>query len=293
MDAQALANVLWASATLGMMPEGKTWAALEGAAVRVAPDMNPQELANVLWAISTLGRMPEGKTWAALEGAAVRVAPDVNPQELANTLWSCTTLSTLRDVNLPSSYATMWELVCDMGAPDFIDEGLRMLFHAHLMHVYFLSSHVTANVSTPGWLTVEARDAWMRSVSDDNTVSRSHRELAEIFYELGVRHEVEHVTDDGYFSIDIYLPEYDVAVEFDGPWHYYNDSQSSSPGCGGDDDNSPATARTAKTELRNLFLAERCAKVVTVPWFEYQAFNDSPEKRAAYLRELLTKEGLM
>jgi hypothetical protein len=45
--------------------------------------------------------------------------------------------------------------------------------------------------------------------------------------------------------------------------------------------------------LRNLFLAQRCAKVLTVPWFEYKAFNNSPEKRAAYVRELLTKEGLV
>ena len=91
------------------------------------------------------------------------------------------------------------------------------------------------------------------------------------------------------------MPDHDVAVEFDGPSHYYhNDSNLSSPGGGGDDDNSPATARRpAKTELRNLFLAERCAKVLTVPWFENKAFYDSPEKRAAYVQDLLTKEGLL
>jgi hypothetical protein len=132
-------------------------------------------------------------------------------------------------------------------------------------------------------------------VLDHTTVSRLHRELAQTFDELGIQHKVEHVTQDGYFSIDIYLLDHDVAVEFDGPSHfYYTDSNSSSRGGGGGDDNSPATARmTAKTELRNLFLAQRCAKVLTVPWFEYKAFNDSAEKRAAYVRDLLTKEGLV
>ena len=48
---------------------------------------------------------------------------------------------------------------------------------------------------------VDARDAWMKH--GDNKVSRSHLELAKMFDELGVRYEVERVTDDGYFSMDI------------------------------------------------------------------------------------------
>jgi hypothetical protein len=278
-------------ATLGKTPGAETWAALEAAAVRAAPDMVPQAWANALWSYATLGKMLEGKTWAALEATAGRLVLKMNSQDLSNTVFAYATLSTLRGVELPSCYAAVWDKVCGMEARDFIDEQLQILFHAHLMHGHFLSSQVAANVSTPGWLMVEARDAWMRGVRDDSTVSRSHRELAETFAELGVRHEVEHVTDDGYFSIDIYLPDHDVAVEYDGPSHYYyNDSNSSSRGGGGDDDNSPASSRrTAKTELRNLFLTERCAKVVTVPWFEFDACNDSPEKRAAYVRELLLR----
>jgi hypothetical protein len=52
------------------------------------------------------------------------------------------------------------------------------------------------------------------------------------------------------------------------------------------------SVRTAKTEVRNLFLEERCAKVATVPYFEFDKSN-SPEKRVAYVRDLLTKEGLL
>ena len=61
--------------------------ALEGAAGRVAPDMNPQEVSNTVWGYATLGRMPGEDTWAALEGAAGRVAPDMKPQNVANTVW--------------------------------------------------------------------------------------------------------------------------------------------------------------------------------------------------------------
>jgi hypothetical protein len=56
--------------------------------------------------------------------------------------------------------------------------------------------------------------------------------------------------------------DYDVAVEYDGPAHYYNDPSHYYMN-GGD-----STTRTAKTKLRDVILAERCAKVVTVPFFK-------------------------
>jgi hypothetical protein len=125
----------------------------------------------------------------------------------------------------------------------------------------------------------------MRSVEDDVTVSRSQRNLARVFDELRVRHEVERRTDDGYFSMDIYLPDYDVAVEFDGSTHYYHTSEASSTSR-----DASSTMRTAKTELRDFFLARQCAKVVTVPYFEFDAVEGSPEKRRLYVKEKLTKE---
>ena len=66
----------------------ETWAALDGAAVQAAPDMNSQDVGNALWAYATLGKMPERKSWEALEGAAARVAPDMEPQHLSNALWA-------------------------------------------------------------------------------------------------------------------------------------------------------------------------------------------------------------
>jgi hypothetical protein len=177
----------------------------------------------------------------------------------------------------------MWDLVCGFKVTDFSGEELGMLFHVHLMH-HLSSSSGSVEVAYPAWLMVEARDAWMRDVRDGITVSRSHRALASVFSELGIRHEVERVTGDGCFSMDIYLPEYDVAVEFDGPSHYYHSSASSSSL------DASKMLRTAKTELRDCLLAKQCAKVVTVPWFEWRDAGSTPEKRRAYVREKLAKE---
>jgi hypothetical protein len=243
--------------------------------------MKPQEVANALWSYVTLLRSPEDKTWAALETAAVRVARDMIPQAVANTVFAYATLSILRDIAHPSCYPALWEVVCGFEAPEFNAKGLGMLFHVHLMHH---SANRWVTVAHPAWLVVEARNAWMRSVKDDNTVSRGHRMLARVFDELGVRHEAERRTDDGYFSMDIYLPKYDVAVESDGPTHYYNTSESSSTLRG-----ASTITRTAKTEPRDIFLTKPCTKVVTVPWFEV-AKVDSPEKRRLYVKEKLAKE---
>jgi hypothetical protein len=56
MTAQAVANTIWAAATLGWQAaDASMRSALEGAALRVAPSMNAQDIANTLWAMATLG----------------------------------------------------------------------------------------------------------------------------------------------------------------------------------------------------------------------------------------------
>jgi hypothetical protein len=284
MNPQNVANVMWAYSKLERMPDDTTWAALETAAGRVAREMNPLDVAHVMWAYARLGRVPNDKTWAALNTAAGRVARDMNSQNLANALWASATLFILRDVDHPPCYAAMWDLVCGLKASDMNGEELRMLFHVHLMH-RFSSSSGSVKLAYPAWLMVDARDAWMRDVRDDTTTSQSQQDLASVLDQLGIRHEVERVTDDGYFSMDIYLPDYDVAVEFDGPTHYYHSSRASSSS-----QDAPKMLRTAKTELRDYLLAKQCAKVVTVPWFEWRDTGSSPEKRRAYVREKLAGE---
>jgi hypothetical protein len=281
MNPQNVVNVMSAFSKLERMPDDTTWAALEIAVGRVAREMNPPDVPNVMLAYATLGRVPIDKTWAALYTAAGRMARDMNSQGLTTLLWASATLFTLRDVEHPPCYAAVWDLVCGLKASDVIKEDLCMLFHVQLMH-QLPSSSGSVKVACPFWLMTEARDEWIRVVRDDTTVSKSHRALASVIGELGIRHEVERVTGDGYFSMDIYLPEYDVAVEFDGPSHYCHSSASSSS-------RDTSMRRTAKTELRDLFLAKQCAKVVTVPWFEWRALNTF-EARTAYIKKKLAKE---
>ena len=246
--------------------------------------------------------------------------PSMTPQGLTTTLWAYATLATLRGAELPACYAAAWNAVREMDARRFDFRSLCALFQVHLMHRFasdgspmrsffnnassLSSSSSSADHHPPAFLMTEARDAWMRSVRDEVKVSTSQRMLAQVFVELGVKHEVERVTDDGYFSMDIYLPDYDACVEFDGPHHYLarrssssSSSSSSSPPSSSSRDSSGSGSgrglhsrtRTAKTEVRDVLLAKQCAKVVKVPSFEFDACN-TPEKRRRYVEDKLAKE---
>ena len=70
--------------------------------VRVAPSMNAQDVANTVWAHATLGwQGGEGVVRRALEGAAVRFAPSMNTQDTLPTVTSVQADSRIRIV-MPS-----------------------------------------------------------------------------------------------------------------------------------------------------------------------------------------------
>ena len=167
----------------------------------------------------------------------------------------------------------------------FKDVDLVNVFHAYLMHTELVSEGVRGEVTFPPWIMHEAREAWMCQVRYDATVSRDQEKIASIIGELGVPHELERLTNDGYFSVDVYMPNGDVALEFDGPSHFINISINGKGALPGD---APRTwRRTPHTELRDMFLKSRHHTVVCVPWFEWAELRGSAEKRqfvAAKLR---------
>jgi hypothetical protein len=280
MIAQNVSNTIFAHAKMGLMPGAKARVALEAAVVRVGPSMIAQDVSITIFAHATLGLMPGAEARAALEAAVVRVGPSMNAQHISNFLWSFLALATTRGVPLPACYPSLWWAARGLDFGSWKDVNLCMLFHAHLIHTEFVSGDAKGEMTFPPWIMHEAREAWMRSSRDDATVSKSHKEIASIIGELGVRHVVERLTNDGYFSVDVYLPDDDVALEFDGPTHFIHAFVGGGGGAPGD---VPRTStRTVRTELRDMFLARRHHAVVSVPWFEWAELNfkGAAEKKA-------------
>jgi len=289
MVPQAVANTAWSYATLGLRPGAQARAALEAALVRVGPGMVPQAVANTAWSYATLGLMPGAEARVALEDAVVRTSPSMKPQQLANTLRSFLTLAATLGVELPACYPSLWRAACGLDVGALKDVDLRMLFHAHMIHTELVSGDVLKEVTFPPWIMHEARESWMRDIRDDVTVSTDHKAMASIIGDLGVRYEMESLSDGGCFSVDVFLPDHDVAIEFDGPTHFLNTSDGGKGGAPGDA--SRTTTKTPSTELRDKFLKRRYRKVVSVPWFEWAAAKGSAEK-TAYVAEKLREVGV-
>jgi hypothetical protein len=102
--------------------------------VRVAPSMNAQDVANTVWALATLGwQAGEGAMRNALEAAAMRVAPSMNAQNVANTVWALATLGWPVGFELAASLQQRVEAcVCNCGLLEFCASQLSQLLQAHL-----------------------------------------------------------------------------------------------------------------------------------------------------------------
>jgi hypothetical protein len=293
MKPQETANVAWSYATLGLMPGAEARAALEAAVVRMGLDMNPQETANVAWSYATLGLMPGAEARAALEAAVVRVGPAMTAQAVSTKIWSVLSLAATRAVPLPACYPSLWQAAFGFEERSFNRVEISMLFHAHLIHTELVGGVPRGEVTFPPWIMHQAREAWMYSARDDVTVSRSVKEIASILGDLGIRNEVERLTDDSYFSVDVYLPDDDVALEFDGPSHFIqicDGGEGAAPGGVGDASRA-STRKTMRTELRDMFLARRHLVVLPVPYFEFAELKGRTVK-TEYVAEKLRAAGV-
>ena len=212
---------------------------------------------------------------------------------MSTTLWSVLSLAATRAVPLPGCYPSLWQAACGLEERSFNRVEIRMLFHAHLIHTELVGGVARGEVTFLPWIMHQAREAWMYSARDDVTVSRSVKEIASILGDLGIRNEVERLTDDSYFSVDMYLPDDDVALEFDGPSHFIqicDGGEGAAPGGVGDASRA-STRKTMSTELRDIFFARRHRVVLPVPYFEFAKLKGRTMK-TEYVAEKLRPAGV-
>ena len=213
--------------------------ALEGAAVRVAPTMNAQNVANTLWAYATLGwHAAEGSMRWALEGVSVF-------RELAESM--------VHDHGLLLSTSPLL---------------LSQLLQAHLASQYLHLGLVTL----PPCLLQVAVEAY-RDHARNVTVSRGQREVAGSLHRLGISHELEHITADGLFSIDLAIVDQRIAIEFDGPSHFMRNTFEP----------------LGHTRLRDRLLSAMGWHVVSIPFFDWDELLQ-PEQMDAYVRQRLLQD---
>jgi hypothetical protein len=87
-ECQALANTLWAAASMGLQVPARTWEQLLQALADKAGQATTQDLANALWATATMGLQVPASTWEQLLLVLVDKAGQAKPQGLSNALWA-------------------------------------------------------------------------------------------------------------------------------------------------------------------------------------------------------------
>ncbi len=205
----------------------------------------------------------------ALEAAAVRVAPSMNAQDVANALWALATLGWPADFELVVVFENLvGTLVRYCGVSQLSALILSQLLQAHLASQFLGLGLVTL----PSSILEVALKAY-REEARKVTVSNGQREVGESLHRLGVSHELEYITADGLFSIDVAVVDRRIALEFDGPSHFTTNTLEP----------------LGHTRLRDRLLSAMGWRVVSIPFFEWGRLHQA-EQKDRYVQQRLSED---
>jgi very-short-patch-repair endonuclease len=230
--------------------------------------MTAQGVANTLWALATLGwQAADEPMRCALEAAAVRVAPSMNAQDVANALWALATLGWQAITETAAGFQqVVEELLCDNWSLQLSTAHLSQLLQAHLASQFLGLGWI----SLPQSILHLAVKAY-REQAQKVTVSKGQREVGECLRRLGVSHQLECITADGLFSIDLAVVDRRIAIEFDGPSHFTRNTLEP----------------LGHTRLRDRLLSAMGWRVVSIPFFDWGRLQQ-PAQMDAYVKQRLS-----
>ena len=203
----------------------------------------------------------------ALEGAAVRVAPSMNAQNVANTLWALATLGWQANTEM---VAVLRQLLGTI-----VRDHVSLVSTSRLELSQLLQAHLASQYLHLGLVTLPPRvlqvalDAY-REGARNVAVSKGQLEVGGSLHRLGISHELEHITADGLFSIDLAIVDRRIAIEFDGPSHFTRNTLEP----------------LGHTRLRDRLLSAMGWHVVSIPFFDWDGLHQ-PEQMDAYVKQRL------
>jgi very-short-patch-repair endonuclease len=303
MTSQGLSNTLWAMATLGWQPSSaERREGLEIAGIKLSTTMTPQHLSMTMWSFAQLRWKPTvNGLHDALEMAVLTQLPRAISQEVANLLWAMATLNwhlrrtELCDVfeaaaiRVVSSFTeqglanSMWAMATLGWRPSdayFSAMGTSAVFRSNLQQdtlCQLFQVHLASRLLnfgrfslSPSLLPVAAQA--FRTLAKRTSISKTQREVGHCLTRLGIEYELEHLTEDGFFSIDIAVVDRRIAIEFDGPLHFTSNTLE------------PLGA------IRERLLTAIGWRVISIPFFEWDpklGSHATHEVQDAYMRRLL------
>jgi very-short-patch-repair endonuclease len=193
----------------------------------------------------------------------------MNAQNVANALWALATLGWPANTEMA---AVCLKLVRALAA----ESSLLQLSTVHLSQL--VQTHLASQFLGLGLITLPSSMLQrgvkaFRQRAREMTVSNSQREVGESLRRLGIPHELEYITADGLFSIDLAIVDRHVALEFDGPSHFTRTTLEP----------------LGHSRLRNRLLSAMGWHVVSVPFFEWDKLHQ-PEQMDEYIKQRLSQD---
>ena len=280
LQTQSLSNVLWALAILRWIPDDEFLTVFQD---RTLVELRKgafshQGLTNTIWAFAQLGIKPNETLMRELTNElGEKVSEFTSAQAVSNSLLALASFEYWPDEWIVEAYrAKIVELYREDAIPDI---DWAQLFQANAMFENY--SPRGAMLTDPNMVEL-ATKAWKVGTSRV-VISQFHREVSAALTNMGVPHEIEYVTEDGLFSLDIVLRGKKVAIEVDGPSHFAR--------------NFPrrrlSGEETDTTNSRYRYLEKAGWTTVHVPWFEWASVNGSSGQSATFLaKKLFDQAGL-
>ena len=259
------ANQLWCYATLSYDPGQDFVTELSSRFASSLDEASPQSIANLVWAVASLGYALGNVQEAALVMEILRRCQrsEFSGQELTNLVWALAVMGAGGD-----GFSDVWgraaDAVMSAGEAKGRQKQLAQLFHSKLL--------LRGDYALPGDLGNEAEGAWREIVSSKEPVlSRFHHQVSACLGRLGVHHDCEVYTQNGYLSVDILLEGAGgskVVVEVDGPSHFSSNTLKTN----------------GSTLTRNELLRRWGYDLVSVPFFKWPAEEGNQD---AFMRKAL------
>ena len=338
MCMQDVCIILWAHGTALRPPGRGSFLALERRYAQLSSRPETVEKQNhsvVLWAYGKLNTTPSDDMWNALESVAGEKTVEYERHDVfmalggpplaipaestlvrtteaarfarwtnffrtkSTTCCGAARYGAVRGVPLPAFYARLWARMTKMPASAFqSDEVIRVGYHAHLVHARLLRDEDPVPDLEPSFER-RAEELWFAQKKKVR-VSAMQLEVGEALKRLGVAHVAEPPPFPGeFFGMDFHLPDFDVALECEGPHHYYAGARGTDTSRLRDPNapiapGQPGTVRNARTELRDAFHArERAGGLVSLPWWEVHRASETGDLDGWLARELKKQTGVV
>ena len=269
---QALANTLWAFATLRWYP-ARLLPSITEAIGSLVDTMTAQELANSLWAYARFAYHP-GRVMASFLSVMERRISEFEGQGCTNSLWALAVLKATHSaafVELLQRYVAL-----ERSAGSFGELQYNQVLQAVLLAQFEARGGRVAwrpEVDLPESVVDRALAAWA-SQQMSTQLSGFHLDVSEGLTRLAVPHLLEYLVARDLLSIDIAVIDdgRKLAIEVDGPFHF------------------PVNARTplGHTMIRRRLLRAAGWTVLSIPWYEWFAMN-TWEERLQYLTTVLSR----